>query len=110
MKPTLLATTIGMLLIVLPGSACVWVSASSGGEKVRVLEPVEAASCHKLGRTTPQTADRVLIFARVHRNVREELRSLARNEAAELGGNGVVPSGPVEEGRQSFDIYRCEAR
>ena len=23
------------------------------------------------------------------------------------GGNAVVPTGPVENGRQSFDLYRC---
>jgi hypothetical protein len=49
----------------------------------------------------------VLIFARTQRKVHEELESLARNEAATMGGNAVAPTGEPAEGRQSFDVYRC---
>src|SRR5262245_20550343 len=107
LRPATLATTIGVLSAALVQSACVWVSLTSGGEQVRLLEPVEVADCRRVGSTTSQTTDRVLIFARVDRTVNEEVRSLARNEAAQMGGDGIVPRGPLERGRQSFDVYRC---
>jgi len=38
----------------------------------------------------------------------EELTTLARNDAPELGGNTVVAEGPVSnEGVQRFAIYNC---
>ncbi len=107
MRPVTLATSIGVLGVALLQSACVWVSLTSGGEQVRVLEPAEAADCRRLGSTTSQTTDHVLIFARVDRTVNEEVQSLARNEAAQMGGDGIVPRGALEQGRQSFDVYRC---
>ena len=39
--------------------------------------------------------------------LQEELISHARNEAADLGGNTVVPESIIEAGEQSFGVYRC---
>jgi len=86
---------------------CTWVPLTSEGENVRIRRASEVAACEKLGTTTSKTADRVVLFARTDRKVHDELESLARNEAAEMGGDTVVPTGPVSEGRQAFDVYRC---
>ncbi len=68
------------------------------------LEP----ACEKLGATHSKTSDTVWIFARSDRKVKAELETLARNEAAEMGGNVIVPRGPVSvDGRRSYDVYRC---
>ncbi len=106
LRPATLAT-IGILSVALLQSACIWVALTSGGEQVRMLRAAEAADCRRLGSTTSQTTDHVLIFARVDRTVNEEVRSLARNEAAQMGGDGIVPRGALEQGRQSFDVYQC---
>jgi hypothetical protein len=104
-----LANVIGLLAVLL-GTGCAWVSLTPEGETVRVLAPAQAAGCQGLGHTTSQTTGRVLMFARVERTVNEELDSLARNEAARMGGDAVVPRGAVEDGRRSFDVYRCGSR
>lgn len=87
--------------------ACTWVPLTSGGEDVRVARPAAVAECQKLGRTTSKTADRVVIFARTERKMSQELQNLARNEAADMGGDTVVAAGPRVEGHQVFDVYRC---
>ena len=90
-------------------SACSWVQLSEGGRGVHVGTAAEVVDCDKTGTARVSTRDTVAIFARSSRRVQEELENLARNEAAgELGGDTVVPRGPVEDGgRQSFDVYLC---
>jgi len=90
------------------GFGCAWVELSESGEKVRVLSPAEVASCQKLGATHSKTSTRAGIFARRHEKVDEELDYLARDEAAQMGGDTIVPQGPTTaEGRRSYDVYRC---
>jgi hypothetical protein len=38
--------------------------------------------------------------------VQEELRTLARNRAADRG-DAIVATGPVANGEQTYNIYRC---
>lgn len=89
---------------------CSWVPLTAEGESVRLVDESETAGCEELGRTSARTTDRVLIFARGRGRVAEELRSLARNEAAKMGGDTIAARGPVSEGRQEFGVYRCVAR
>jgi len=86
---------------------CHWVPLTEGGARVRLLRSEQAAECEEIGTVNAKTSDRVIIFARTERKVREELESLARNEAAEMGGDAVVPIGRIETGRQSFAVHRC---
>jgi len=88
-------------------TACTWVALSDDGGRVRVAEAGEVAGCTTKGLTHAQTTDRVVIFARREQAVRRELESLARNEAALMGGDTIVPASPIERGRQSFDVYLC---
>jgi hypothetical protein len=97
-----------MFAILLPTLACNWVPLTREGEKIRVLEANAVTDCERVGKVTSMTSDRILIFARNDRKIREELESLARNEAVDLSGNAVVPVGTESDGRQSFDVYRCE--
>ncbi len=88
--------------------SCTWVPLTDEGQSVRVLQADATADCKKVGRIGSKTADRVVIFARSDQKVREELKSLARNEASGLGGDAIVPIGTATDGRQSFDVYRCK--
>jgi hypothetical protein len=90
--------------------ACNWVPLTDGGQTVRVVPPTEVRSCESVGRTHAQTTDRVLLFARSEQTVEQELQSLARNEAAQMGGDAITAAGPIEHGRQTFDVYRCAKR
>jgi hypothetical protein len=87
---------------------CTWVPLTDGGGNVRILQANETTDCQKISTVNAKTADRVGIFARTDRKMREELESLARNEAAEAGGNAVAPTGTMTNGRQSFVVYRCQ--
>jgi hypothetical protein len=90
--------------------ACNWVPLTDAGQAVRVAQPAELRGCEAVGRTHAQTTDRVVIFARSDERIEQELESLARNEAALMGGDAIAPAGPIEKGRQSFEVYRCGKR
>jgi hypothetical protein len=89
-------------------SGCTWVKPTAGGEVVHVGTTAEVASCRKLGATHAKTSAKAAFFARSPKKIDEELETLARNEAAEMGGDTIVPQGPTSsEGRRSFDVYHC---
>lgn len=94
------------LLVPLAG-ACAWVELERG-ESVRVGTPAQVERCEKLGASHGKTAVNIGPFSRRQAKIEQELEFLARNEAAEMGGDTVVPQGPASaEGRRSYDVYRC---
>ena len=104
-----IAIIFAMLTILVSTLGCNWVPLTSEGENVRVLQASAVTDCQKVGKVTSKTSDRVIMFARTDRKVREELESLSRNEAVDLNGDAIVPIGTVTDGRQTFEVYRCEA-
>lgn len=96
--------------IALGTSACTWVELTPSGRGVRSALAAEVADCQKVGQTRTTVVSRLVFVDRSHTKVALELTTLARNEAATLGANAVVASGPIERGSQSFDIYRCDDR
>ena len=87
---------------------CTWVKLTGGGEGVHVGTTSEVARCNKLGATHAKTSTKAAFFTRSTKKVDQELEGLARNEAADMGGDTIVPQGPTSsEGRRSFDVYRC---
>jgi hypothetical protein len=87
---------------------CTWVKLTGPGEGVRVGTVAQVASCEKLGATHAKTSTRIAFFSRSAQKIDTELESLARNEAAEMGGNTIVAQGPASsEGRRTFDVFRC---
>lgn len=99
---TLLLIAAGLSLM-----ACSWVKLTPAGEKVRVLSQAEVTSCKKLGRTTANVADKVAGLERQEKIIKENLDVLARNSAADMGGDTVVPVTPIQDGKRTFDVYRC---
>jgi len=87
-------------------SACSSLKLTEGGEKVRVLDPAEVSSCKNLGRTNTSVTDKV-IFERPADAVAEELQIVARNSGARMGGDTIVPLTVIEEGQQTFVVYKC---
>lgn len=96
-----------LLLAVLLPAACTWVKLDPAGERVQVLSTATVAQCERIGKTTVSTLARVLGLRRYEESMQDELNTLARNSAAELGGDAVVPLSPIEDGRQIFAVYRC---
>ena len=87
-------------------SACSTLKLTEGGEKVRVLDPAEVSSCKNLGRTNTSVTDRI-VFERPADAVAEELQIVARNSGARIGGDTIVPLTVIEEGQQTFVVYKC---
>ncbi len=88
-------------------SACSFVQLSDAGAQVAQLGSADVANCTSIGEVSSRTRDKVVI-SRGNAKVQEELLVLARNEAAGLGANAIVPVGTPENGEQRFRAYRCD--
>jgi len=98
-----------IILIALTGlivSSCSSIKLSEGGEKVRVLAPADISSCKKIGQTNASVTDKVVVKRPIE-TIELELVTIARNSADNMGGDTVVPLTVVEDGKQSFTIYKC---
>lgn len=107
MSPQVFAARPLSVLLLLALSGCAWVKLTPGGEKVRVLRGEEVASCERLGKTTATTRSAIAGIGRSYLQVAEELQYLARNTAADMGGDTIVAEGGIEDGRQTFGVFRC---
>lgn len=98
-----------ILLLALTGltlSSCSTIKLTAGGEKVRVLAPTEVTSCKKLGKTSASVTDRVIVQRPIE-TIKLELATMARNSADNMGGDTIVPLTVIEDGKQSFTVYKC---
>jgi hypothetical protein len=107
MSPIRLSKFIVSAALMAAFTGCAWVDLKPEGEKVRVLSSSEVKRCKHLGHVTSNTAATVGFFARGASTVREELNRLARNHAGGMGGDSIVPTGPMLDGGQTYDVYRC---
>jgi hypothetical protein len=87
-------------------SACSTLKLTEGGEKIRILDPNEISSCKNLGRTNTSVTAKV-IFERPAEAVAKELETVARNSASRMGGDTIVPLTVIENGQQTFVVYKC---
>ena len=101
MKNTLILIAATVLL-----SSCSGIKLTNAGEKVRILDPGEVSSCRKLGKTNNAVTARVVV-ERPEDAIAKELRILARNSAAGMGGDTIVPLTVIENGQQTFEVYKC---
>lgn len=88
-------------------SACRWVKVNDEGARVALRTSAEVGSCKRVGEVSSATLAKLLIVRRNPRKVAEEVITLAKNQAAKLGGNAIVGKGEVIDGAQDFDVYRC---
>jgi hypothetical protein len=87
--------------------ACAWVKPTASGAEVRVASAAEVAGCSEAGSTQVSVLDKVAGVRRGYTTVAEELATLARNSAAQLGGDTVVPTSEIVDGTQTFAVYKC---
>ncbi len=93
---------IGTLLL----AGCTFVQLSDAGAGVAQLGSGDVANCESKGVVSTQTRAKVVV-SRSEEAVREELTVMARNEAAKLGANAIVPIAQPEDGAQSFRAFLC---
>jgi len=96
----LLISSISLILV-----SCTFVKLTPAGENVAVMTEREVANCTRTGTTTVEVLDRAII-ERNPDKVARDLRIMARNRAADRG-DAIVASTLVDDGEQTFVIYRC---
>lgn len=101
MRNLMLITAAAFLL-----GGCNFVKTTPQGENVAVLLANEVGNCERLSVTNAKVTSKVVVN-RQPAKVAEELRIVARNRAAELGGDTIVATSQPRNGEQTFDIYRC---
>lgn len=99
--------SIGLLLAGWLLHGCTWVEPTTAGVNVRVLYLAQVEGCKKIGTVKVGVLDKVLFVSRSGEQVAAELEISGQNAAAEIGGDAVVAMGPVADGEQVFDVYRC---
>ena len=99
-------TFIGAIALSLSVSGCAFVSLTDAGAQVRQSTPDAVAGCNLVATISSQTKSKVVVDRNTD-SVREELIVLARNRAAEMGANAVVPVAEQSNGNQDFSAYRC---
>jgi len=100
---TYLAAALTILLV----GGCTWIKPTTESEKVRVLSTDEVSSCNELGTITASLLDKVIGIKRNQEKVQKELKTLARNSAASMRGDTVVPISDIHDGEQTFTVYKC---
>lgn len=88
-------------------SACTWVELSPQANAIKVLPAGSPSSCSKLGEVSVSVKDKVAFYARNQVKVRDELETLARNEAMNLQADTIQPMTEPSDGEQRFGAYRC---
>lgn len=84
-----------------------WVQISPEGQRVSVVTAGDVSGCTRLGVASVNALDSIAFVDRGARKLQQELSTLARNEAGRMGGNRVTPESTIEDGRQTFGVYRC---
>ena len=87
-------------------SGCTWVHMAPGASAVRVVTG-PPAGCERRGEVVVSVKDSIAFYERNDLRVREELETLARNEAPGLSADTVQPLGPPVNGEQRFVAWRC---
>jgi hypothetical protein len=92
-------------------SGCTWVHMVPGASAVRVIAAGAApADCEKRGEVSVAVKNNVAFYERNALRVRDELETLARNEAPGIQANTVQPLGDPSGGEQRFAAYHCPGR
>ena len=102
---------IAVALSVLGVSACTWVPMAPEATAVHVVSAGAApAGCDKRGDINVSVKHSVAFYERNALRVRDELETLARNEAAAIPASTVQPLGDPADGAQRFAAYQCSRR
>jgi hypothetical protein len=88
-------------------SGCSWVDVTPAAQGVRTATAQEVVACKPMGSVSSKVLSKVGFVDRNEYKVAAELEDLARDQAAKMGGNVIVPDSEAENGQQSFLAYRC---
>jgi len=95
------------IAVALLSGGCAFVQPTAESKKVRVLAAHEVENCRNLGTITSTVSDRVGVVLRSRAAVEDDVLQNAKNAAADMSGDTVVPLETIELGKQTFNVYRC---
>lgn len=95
--------------VVLMGG-CALVDLTDAGAGVKLAKPDAVAACTNLGRVTASVVHKAGFIPRHPDAVQDNLNVTARNSAAGMGADTIVPASAIQDGKQTFDVYRCAGR
>ena len=102
--------TLLLLAPVLLLGACTWgITLDEGGRQVRTAWNGDVSGCQELGKVTVSVMDHVGPIDRNDIKVRDELEVMARNEAAKMHADTIMPLAEPGDGSQPWGAYRCGA-
>ena len=99
---------LGSTLIFTAIASCTWVKETNDGGAVAIATEESVTECELVGTTVSKVKDSVGFVNRSSKKVEKELTTLAKNEAATMGGNRIVTQTEVVDGRQEFKVYLCK--
>lgn len=91
-------------------SSCTWVKVSEQASSVAVANAANVRSCKFVNEVSVSVPNKIGFIKRDADKVATELTTMARNEAATDGSDTIVPSSKIENGRQSFNVYKCNKK
>lgn len=104
---SLFAVVLTSALFMMTG--CTWVSPNPQvkQEGIMVLPQDRVVHCRLLSKTEVSIAPNVGFINRVQSDVEKDLQTLAMNQAVTQNGDTVSALTPVNNGSQTFGIYKC---
>ena len=96
------------VVLLLSLSSCTFVKMAPGAAQVQVVAlDKDMGACEKAGEIEVSVKDRLGPYSRDQMSVRDELETLARNEAPALQADVIQPKSEPADGEQRFVAYRC---
>lgn len=89
---------------------CALVDLTPGGAGVRLASREAVVTCTNLGKVTADVVAKVGFLPRHPDAVQDNINVTARNAAADMGADTIVPASEIKDGKQVFDVYRCLRR
>jgi hypothetical protein len=96
--------TVSVLLVAI--CSCEGINIRPGAEPVVLRSSTDVAECELLGTTTGKARNKWSTSS-AGMKVIIEVRNMARNEAARIGGNVLVEKTELVNSRQTFWVYNC---
>ncbi len=107
MRLTTLAAIAFATTVALAAPGCTWVHMAPGASAVQVVTGAPA-DCENRGEVEVSVKNSLGPYERNDLRVRDELETLARNEAPGMGADTVQPLASPADGKQRFAAWRCK--
>jgi hypothetical protein len=96
-----------LCLAIIGLASCANVEPTEQSKGVTLVKPFNVKDCTKLGTTNVSIKQKTGIFILDDEAATKDLINLAKNRAGVMGADSIVAKGPIEEGKMTFDIYKC---